>query len=57
MEITHGDKCRLQAIVNQIQEETEDWDFDEVISEACEKYFGPLNVDYNFVSPAATIEL
>lgn len=57
MDFTFGDYCRLQAIVSQIKEEKEDWNFDEVVSEACEKYFGPLNIDYNFVSPSATIEL
>ena len=56
-ELTNGDKQKLQNIVYEIQDECEDWDFDGVVAEACEKYFKPMNIEYHFIGVDVEIEV
>lgn len=54
--ITNGQKERLQRAVCDIKSECEDWDFDSVVAEACEKVFGH-ELKYTYIYPEAEIEL
>ena len=55
--LTNGDKERLQKIVDEIKEENEEWYFDTVVEEACEKYFKPLGVKYETIEVSAVIDV
>lgn len=55
--ITNGDKERLQKIVDELKEENEEWQFDEVVDDACAKYFKPLDIEYETVVEDAVIYL
>lgn len=48
-ELTNKDKVELLNIVDKIQEELDEWNFNEVVDMACARYFNPLNIEYNFV--------
>lgn len=56
-DLTNGDKKRLQNIVDNLKNEDEDWDFDEIVEEACRKYFKPNRIKYDFIGIAMTINL
>ena len=57
IELTNGDKQRLQKIVDDIKTECEDWDFDGVVEEACAKYFKPIGIEYHFIGIDTVISL
>ena len=48
-ELTNGIVYDLHAAINKIIEETEDWDFDETVQEACEQVLKPLGIFYSSI--------
>ena len=56
-QLNQNDQNNLQKIVDALKEEWEDWQFDEIVEEACEKYFKEKNIDYKITNPDFTIEL
>lgn len=50
-ELTNGIVNDLRKAVNKIIEETEDWDFDEIVFEACELVLKPLGIFYSTIIP------
>lgn len=50
-ELTNGIVNDLRKAVNKIIKETEDWDFDETVSEACELVLKPLGIFYSTIIP------
>ena len=55
--LTNGDKERLQKMVDSIKEEDEEWQFDNVVEEACERYFRPLGIEYETAEISTVINI